>query len=240
MAGIEWTSFSRGLGAGASAVAILAAAWAVMRSLRSGWRRTVGRRRGQTALLDQLVCGASINFVESVFGPALFSVKNRETQRRIYRLEGAWVAVDLTDDAVRAFTITVTDEQMYYRTQASTFGQIDLRLGRDTVAEGPMPIGEHGWVGARRAGYNAYFYFGNPGAYQHYWLSYSDAGVGEMHLESGEFRTGCYSPAAQGAPEKRTFTSNSLTVLAASADPTPLMSLETLGADLDTVRLRRA
>src|SRR6185312_6970424 len=93
---LDWSQINTGLGAGASAAALLTLAWAIGKGLRTLWRVTFGRRRGQAKLLDQLACGSSIEFLESKFGVAQFITQQQQGfEQRIYRLPGAWVLLEL-------------------------------------------------------------------------------------------------------------------------------------------------
>jgi hypothetical protein len=245
-----WDQMGAGLGAGASAVAILAAAWGLLRIVRTLWRRSIGRRRAQSRILDQLACQSSVVFVESLLGVARFVEHHDGVERRLYRLPGAWVAIELQPDkpAVATFSITITDSSMYYSTNKLTFDLLDIRLGKDKFSElkglGLEPDGEHYWLGANRAGYLRRYWFGNPGGYQWYWLSWNLSGAGDMVHQhpNGLYRSGAYAQATDNDAESfdsSQITANTLTVAGPYSDNTALMAREVLGADYNTTRLAR-
>lgn len=59
------SAISDGLQFGAAAVAVLGAGGGAYKYGVRRWRQTVGRRRTQAAILDQLCCTSSLAFVES-------------------------------------------------------------------------------------------------------------------------------------------------------------------------------
>jgi hypothetical protein len=112
------SAISDGLQFGAAAVAVLGAGGTTYKYGVRRWKQTVGRRRAQTAILDQLCCTSSMAFVESKLGVPQFIVSNDGYEQRFYRLPGAWVTVEPKDDAVRAFTITITDADITTKRRA--------------------------------------------------------------------------------------------------------------------------
>jgi hypothetical protein len=136
----------------------------------------------------------TVEYVSALFGAPVFRTalpevagKPADATELIFRTRHAWLQVLVRNAgaAVEAFSITVTDPRFKYRTRHLTFEQIDLRLGtsRFAVVRGPVD----GWSsrrGARRFGYAESHWFGNPGCYQAFILSYNDAGTG--HFEPPE------------------------------------------------------
>lgn len=249
MPSVEWTTVATGVGVGASAASLLAALWATKRGVVSLWQRSIGRRRAHARLLDQLCCGSSLEYLETYLGVPQF----RSESIRVYRLSGSWVSVHEQKGAVQSFSITITDERLYYSPKRITMSNIDTKLGRDRFDSLSGPVcGQFAWVGARRAGYVEEYYFGNPGGYQHYWLSYNDAGSGSMkwlaqgmfELRSGSFGSTKEEVAASevDAPPARAngldvTTINTVSVLGPNVDPAPLREGGRFGVDLDQVRM---
>lgn len=147
-----------------------------------------GRRRAQARLLDQLACGSSIAFVESRLGPPQFIGSEDEREQRTYRLPGAWVLIEIKDNAIFSYSITVTSRRMHYNTKRLSFKHLRVKLGKDKFGEhGINCQGEKLWIGAYRVGYLRAYYFHRSGGSQHYFLSYNMAGCGRL---SGPFTAG--------------------------------------------------
>lgn len=172
----------RSLGAGAATVALLSATWGIVKLVATLYRRTVGRRRAQAKLLDQLACSSSVDYVESLLGVAQFITTQDGREQRTYHLPGAWVMIELEENVVIAFSITVTSRWMHYNAKRLTFGFLDVKLGKDRFSR-PNEIGYHGeilWIGASRLGYLRAHDFHKSGGYQRYWLSYNMCGAGRL------------------------------------------------------------
>src|SRR6478735_3900008 len=146
-----WDLLSLGLGIGSSAAAVAAALWGLWKLGRRLWNHTIGLRRAQAAVLDQLACTVSRAYVESLLGaPRFIPNPHARLEERIYRLPGAWVAIQFKGDAVNLFSITITDADMWYRTTGITLGVIDLKLGYDTFAQASARYdGQQIWIGNR-------------------------------------------------------------------------------------------
>jgi hypothetical protein len=158
------------------------------------WKRTIGRRRAQSEILDQICCTSSLAFVESKIGVPQFIMHDGGYEQRFYRLPGAWVTIEPVNEAVRAFTITITititDPSMYYETRGMTFGLVDLRLGKDTFAKAQRGDDEQFAIGARHSTYVRHYVSNNPNGFQEYWLAYSMIGAGTVGGEpyaSGDY-----------------------------------------------------
>ena len=206
-----------GLGIGASAAAVIAALWGLWRIGLGVWNRTLGRRHAQARILDQIACDVSLPYVESKIGVPIFITRpyGDEREERIYRLAGAWVAIEAKSDAVFIFSITITDTKMFYDISEMTLGNLKLKLGKDTFANVSSSLhdGEDLWYGSRHAGYRRSYYLGNPGGYQHYWLSYNPVGSGIYPDGWGFYSSGVYGSNGDKPPDPATITANTLTVL---------------------------
>ena len=184
-------SVATGVSAAAAAVALIAAFWAFRVVVRRWWNRSVGRRRAQSAILDQIVCTSSLEFVESLLGAPQFIRHDDEYEQRIYRLPGSWVTVEPVDGAVRAFTITITDPNMYYETKGMTFGVVDVRLGMDTFDKATRSADEELAIGARHATYKRHYPSNNPSGFQEFWLAHNQVGAG--HIGGQRYASGIYA-----------------------------------------------
>lgn len=181
LSGFDWSHWNDVLTVVLSASGIAGIAWAAIKFLWNPLFERLTRRRAQAELLDQLACGSSVDYVESLFGPAQFITYENERQQRTYHLPGAWVMTELKDGAVVAFSITVTKRRMYYNTKRLTFGYIKVKLGKSKFGDHGIGYdGERSWIGAYRVGYLRTYDFRRSGAYQRFWLSYNMAGVGSF------------------------------------------------------------
>ncbi|TQC41717.1 hypothetical protein EEB14_53105 [Rhodococcus sp. WS4] len=247
MAAADWTDGLVYLTFGAATVTIVGASPKAFNAARRAWTSTGGRRGAQAAILDKLACGSTQAFVDELLGTPQFVTIVDNRDQRIYRLPGAWVAVEIHEGAVMAFSITITQRSMCYSVSQHTRGLMHACLGKSTFAEARTrvsPSGEFCWVGANRTGYLEHYSFGNPGGYQEFWLSYSRCGTGEMAMpQPFEFRSGSYSEpntTAGEEPDRSTITANTLTVLgplAAKGARDQMLARNVLGADETTVRL---
>lgn len=210
-----WDLVSLGLGIGSSAAAVIAAAWGVWKLTRRRWERTVGRRRAQTAVLDQLACTVSMAFVEKLLGPPRFIIgDDPSSEERFYRLPGCWVGIVPKGNAVERLSITITDPKLWYRTDGLTLGTIDVRLGADTFAKASEDFdGEQLWIGNKQTGYTRHYYFGGAGgARQHFWLGFNAAGAGSIEW-NGPFTSGVFGSPGGTPPDHARITVNTLAVL---------------------------
>ncbi len=248
-AGWGWDKIPAGVSTGASTAAVIALIWASFRLLLKLWMRTEGSRRAQSKTLDKLACGSSQAFIEAALGIPQFVSTRDGRDVRVYRQPGAWVVIESKDDRVFSYSITITTPDMYYATRTLTFGQLDLRLGRDTFAKADDRFsGEIFWTGARRTGYLRHYYFGDAGGEQNYWLSYNSSGSGDPDevaaASRGEYRRGTYSPGSLEAGEHNRspvdasrIVANTLTVLSPEGKPAEFLTRDTLGVEHDEVRL---
>lgn len=210
-----------------------------------------GRRRAQARLLDQLACGSSVDYVESLFGVAQFTTFEDEREQRTYHLPGAWVMVELEKKAVIAYSITITNRHMSYSIERLTFGFQKVKLGKSKFGDRGIGFrGERLWVGAHRSGYARSYYYGNPAGYQYYWLSYNMSGAGRLSapgLAPGLIERGVFA-AQLSSPDSRTdgdgvdasaITVNTLTVLHPQSPVDQFNSRHVLGPDEARVKLAR-
>lgn len=220
--------------------------WAAIKFIWNPLFDHLTRRRAQAKVLDQLVCGSSVAFVESLLGVAQFASREDGREQRIYRLRGGWVLIEIEDGAVLAFSITISNRRLHYRTKHLTFGFLNVKLGKSKFRNrGRDFSGERCWIGGRTVGYQRHYYLGNPGGYQDYWLSYNMSGAGGITLPdaeggisraSGTLRVdGSDSPSdpinASG------ITVNTLTVLGLSGSRDEFFARHTLGPEETILRL---
>jgi hypothetical protein len=113
----------------------------------------------------------------------------------VYRTRHAWVQV-LADDAgaVVRFSITVTDPKFSFPVRDLTWDHLTVKLGRSRFADIRSQVEAEGRslrVGAHNFEYSEAYYFGNPGNYQHYVLSYNDCGTGIFDTSVGSGAQWC-------------------------------------------------
>lgn len=212
-----WDVLSLGLGIGASGAAVVGALWGLWILARRGWDRTVGRRRAQAAILDQLACTVSQAYVENLLGAPKIIIGTQH----FYELPGAWVGIEFKDAAVHILSITITDAKMWYRIGGITLGTFDVRLGVDTFAQLVTPVvkgdlhdGEELWRGLKEAGYWRHYHFGGAGgAHQHFWLSFNSVGAGTFDSNADPYMSGSAGRHGGTAPDATKITANTLAVL---------------------------
>ena len=234
-----WDVVSLGLGIGASAAAVIGAAWGLWLLARRWWDRSFGRRHAQARILDQLSCSVSMVFIESRLGVPLFITHpyGDEREERIYRLSGAWVAIQPKHGAVHLFSITITDPKMYYDISDMTRGVLKLKLGKDTFAHVNPEYhdSESLWFGTRQAGYLRHYFLGNSSGYLHYWLSFNAIGAGVFPSDEQPYQSGMYGKRGDRPPNSTTITANTFTALDGSVEDEK--GREVFGPHPDTLRL---
>lgn len=219
------------LQSGDSAIAIvggvIVAGVFAVRYGRKGWRRTdTHKRRAQAQVLDQLALGRPVATVETVLGPPhLLTRQPKESgdsvEERVYRLPGAWVTLQAPDGAIATYSITITDEDLYYDTGLATLGIVPVRLGRDTFADARPSDDESMQIYARLRTFVRFYDYGYTATGgQYLWLAFNDAGAGKFG-DGGGYATGAYSGSYGGdggpfgtAPDCSAITVNTLTVAA--------------------------
>lgn len=209
------SAISDGLQFGAAAVAVIGAGGTAYKYGVRRWRQTVGRRHTQTAILDELTCDISLEYIESKLGPPLFITYPDGYEERLYRLPGAWVTVQPLNGAVRAFSITITDADMYYDTGPMTHGSIDLDLGRDTFGKAPPSDDEALHIGPRWASFVRYYSYGGVAGNRFYYLAFNGQGTGIFDNLGSSYLTGIYAPCGGYGtpPDPAKITANTLTVV---------------------------
>ena len=149
------------------------------------------------------------------WGPPLFITYPDGYEERLYRLPGAWVTVQPLNGAVRAFSITITDADMYYDTGPMTHGSIDLDLGRDTFGKAPPSDDEALHIGPRWASFVRYYSYGGVAGNRFYYLAFNGQGTGIFDNLGSSYLTGIYAPCGGYGtpPDPAKITANTLTVV---------------------------
>lgn len=236
---LDWSHLDNVLSSIVGVTVLTGIGWA---AIKFGWNPLaawLGRRRAQSKLLDQLACGSSVAYVESLFGAAQFITYSDDREQRTYHLPGAWVMIVIAEARVVAFSITITNRRMYYNTKRLTRGFIDMNLGRDTFnGHEEHCDGEQYWMAAYRWGYARTYYIGRFGAYLQFIVSHNMSGTGNLSssesLPSGEIDSGAFSETYQ--PFSLTvpatdITANTLTVIHPEAPSHEFMSRIIHGPD---------
>jgi hypothetical protein len=234
-----WEVVSLDLGIGASAAAVAGATWGLWKLGQHWWNSTYGRHNAQTGVLDQLACTVSQAYVENLLGVPRFVTG----EEHIYGLPGAWVAIQYKDRAVYLLSITITDADMWYRTDGLTLGTIDVRLGADTFAAATADRhdGDQLWIGNKQAGYYRHYHFGGAGGeYQHFWLSYNIVGAGTFDASTGGYSSGSGGGSDGVPPNAGKITANTLTVLSPYGSLADVGDRERFGPQYETLRLTRS
>ena len=245
---LDWSQLNNVLSAVVAATVIAGIAWAAIKFVWNPLFERLGRRRAQSKLLDQLACGSSVAYVESLFGAAQFITYSNDREQRTYHLRGAWVMIEIADARVIAFSITITDRRMYYNTKRLTRGFIDTKLGKDTFSEHDEHCdGEQFWTAAYRWGYARTYYIGRFGAYLRFILSHNMSGTGNFDTDesaaSGEINSGAFTETYEpfGLTVRATgITANTLTVIHPEAPDREFLSRNIHGPDESHVKMATA
>lgn len=165
---------------------IVAAGYSI-KPLRRRWQRRPSQvQKQQAEILDQLGLGRPLETIEAVLGsPHLLNRWNTpegQSEERIYRLPGAWVVLQAREGAVAAYSITITDADLYYDTGKITRGIVPVCLGRSVFAdartEGAADALE---VYARFTTFHRYYDYGvNAAGGQFIWLAFNQGGAGDF------------------------------------------------------------
>ncbi|GAA2794965.1 ETEC_3214 domain-containing protein [Mycolicibacterium pallens] len=245
---LDWSQLNNVVSSIVGVLGLTGIAWATIRFGLNPLAAWLGRRRAQSKLLDQLACGSSVAFVESLFGAAQFITYENEREQRTYHLRGAWVMIEIADARVIAFSITITNRRIYYNTKRLTRGFIDMNLGRDTFSEQEKFCdGEQYWMAAYRWGYARTYYLGRPGAYLRFIVSHNMSGTGDLSsstsLPSGEIKSGAFSenyePFRLTVPATDV-TANTLTVIHPEAPSREFLARNIHGPDESHVKMATA
>lgn len=192
-------------------------------------------------MLDQLACLVSQPFAERLLGVPKFTVG----EEHLYRLPGAWVAVQFKEAAINLLSITITDSDMWYRIDGLTIGTIDLRLGEDTFAQaGGLHDSEHLWMGNKQSGYYRHYHFGGAGGgHQHFWLSFNVVGAGTFDHDASPYASGTKDDefyAGNDAPNPAKITVNTITVLSPMGSRSDVGEGGLFGPHIETINLSPA
>ncbi|MFD5092784.1 caspase domain-containing protein [Amycolatopsis thailandensis] len=220
------------------------AALTAFASLSGGPAQQGGSMPDEIHVLNKIACGRPLDYLDSALGTPLLAglLRDHVPERlyRVYRTEDVIVTVTAAGalKPIDAFSITMRHSKFPIRTDRLTANLLDVDLAQANFGSvDETPEGVRLIIGANRFGYTESFYFGNPGHYQTFLLSYNDAAAGDFHYVEGrhEFssgllviapRDGELSDTPQGSwyPEFRSGTRiNTLTVV----DTAPLEALLT-------------
>ncbi|MFD5397887.1 ETEC_3214 domain-containing protein [Streptomyces sp. NPDC127097] len=235
---------------GASAAGVWGFLVATGKFCKSRYTATLGKRRRVREQLNQLAVGSTLAHVESLFGAPVFERKaGTDTSTYVYKTAYAWVQVQHTAaKGVEAFSITVARKRFRYSTKHLTWDGLPVKLGKSTFRDLPgVATGRIVRVGANNFLYAESYYLGNPGNYQHFIFSHSNAGVGTLgyaHMDGYPIAEGELTEDKQneevlnheGLTEARAKTViNTFSTGASFLHPTQIGS----GADWGTVRALR-
>ena len=172
--------------------ALVVAVGVSVRPLRRRWQRRPAQvQKQQAAQLDQLGLGRPLETIEAALGkPHLLNPSQSSSgqgEERIYRLPGAWVVLEALKGAVAAYSITITDSNLYYDTGKITRGIVPVRLGHtvfaDARTEGAADAFE---IYAHLSTFHRYYDYGsNAAGGQFIWLAFNPGGAGEFDGASG-------------------------------------------------------
>ena len=125
------------------------------------------------------------------------------------------MTVQPRNGAVRAFSITITDADMYYDTGPMTYGSIVLDLGRDTFAEAPPSEDEALNIGPRWASFVRCYSYGGVAGNRFYYLAFNGRGIGIFYNPGSSRGTGIYASCGLDGtpPDSAKITANTLTVV---------------------------
>ncbi|NIL78384.1 hypothetical protein RhoFasB10_04561 [Rhodococcus sp. B10] len=191
---LEW--LEDGLSIADSGIAVvttlIVAVGVSIRPLRRRWQQRPEQiQKQQAEKLDQLGLGRPLETIETALGkPHLLNrwqTVGDQSEDRIYRLPGAWVVLQAVKGAVAAYSITITDSNLYYNTGKVTRGIVPVRLGRsmftDARTEGAADAFE---IYAHFATFHRYYDYGsNAAGGQFIWLAFNPGGAGDFDGASG-------------------------------------------------------
>jgi hypothetical protein len=183
----SWANAIQTAAAALAGLAILAGAYkAIITILRHRFLS----RRDLTHRLNQLACGTTAEYTDSILGPPAFRrALGQHYAENIYRTRHAWVQtiIRTADKSVESFAITITDPRYTFRTRELTGNMLDIRLGHTRFSNiAHNPDGYRITRGANRFTHAESHYFGNPGNYQTYALAHNDAGTGAFRITASD------------------------------------------------------
>ncbi|MFJ9628997.1 ETEC_3214 domain-containing protein [Streptomyces sp. NPDC101175] len=150
---------------------------------KSRYAATIGKKRQVRRQLNKLAVGSTLTYVESLFGAPVFEQKvTASVNTYVYKTKYAWIEVKhAPETGVSAFSITVSHKRFRYSTKHLTWDGLPVKLGKSTFQDlSSNPDGRVVRVGANKFLYAESHYLGNPGNYQHFIFSHTDAGVGNI------------------------------------------------------------
>jgi hypothetical protein len=240
---------------GSSAVTIALAVVAAWKGATTLYRRTLGSRRGLRRKLNRLALGVTNQYVETLFGAPTFQRNlppGADYVERTYRTPHAWLTLWFSrEEAVQLMSITITDPHFRFKTVGVTFDNLKVTLGRSSFSDvRAASTGKRLEIGARTYEYAESYYFGNPGNYGHYVLSFSMLGRGTFNASAvrntylwceGEIPprqdddTAVCNPMPRMEPFRAGTTINTLTISAANL-PVPQVTKDWVGVSEQLVR----
>ncbi|MGW4674376.1 ETEC_3214 domain-containing protein [Streptomyces sp. NPDC004324] len=150
---------------------------------KSRYAATIGKKRQLRRQLNKLAIGSTLAHVESLFGAPVFEQKvGTSATTYVYKTAYAWVQVrHSASKGVEVFSITVAHRRFHYSTKHLTWDGLPVKLGKSTFKDiSSDPDGRIVRVGANNFLYAESYYLGNPGNYQHFIFSHTNAGVGNL------------------------------------------------------------
>lgn len=170
----------------AASIVIATTLIGIAKWLYGRYTRTIGKRRELRRKLDRLATNVRVEYIAGILGEPAFRTQCRQWNETVWWLESAAVQVisRISDGAVEQFSITCLDNRLRPRfvlNNGSVEG-LPVVLGKTKYCQlTPDPSSIRVEVGARRIFYREDYYFGNPGYYQTYTLSYNDGSpVGDL------------------------------------------------------------
>ena len=124
---LDWSQLNNVVSSIVGVLGLTGIAWATIKFGLNPLAAWLGRRRAQSKLLDQLACGSSVAYVESLFGAAQFITYENEREQRTYHLRSAWVMIEIADARVIAFSITA--DLLRHIVQVDTNGILTYDMG---------------------------------------------------------------------------------------------------------------
>ncbi|QZY44621.1 hypothetical protein [Mycolicibacterium austroafricanum] len=221
---------------------IVAAVYSI-KPLRRRWQRRPSQvQKQQAEILDQLGLGRPLETIEAALGsPHLLNRWNTpdgQSEDRIYRLPGAWVVLYPREGAVAAYSITITDADLYYDTGKITRGIVPVRLGRSVFAdartEGAADALE---VYAHFITFYRYYDYGaNAAGGQFIWLAFNHAGAGDFDgVSAGDWEKHRTAHERAEASDLSRITVNTIAICGWDLQPT-LLNHGVYGPHPDVIR----
>lgn len=167
--------------------AVVGAVFTLLSAVRVGaraLRNTVGRRWANYSKLGRVAVTAQLGYFVAVLGePAVKRQNESGTTTALFVDPDFFLqAVVGADGLVISYSVTTRSPRFRPKLWWPTTGDgfQGVTLGRSTFVEAGDPTQVTGSRGARRIGYAEIHYFGNPGHYQEFALSYNDSGAGDL------------------------------------------------------------